>query len=88
MFGFFKSKNTEPEEEIDPMVRAQNAVDELNAAIRAIPKDYGTHKIRPWVRSGDSRYRTRAKVMLGYWCPCEQRFVVTYGEDAPGTKDY
>lgn len=73
--------------EMDPMLRAQTAVDELNAAIRDLPITTGP-KIRPWIRSGDARFRTRAKVMLGYWSPQEGRFIVTYGEDAPGTRDY
>lgn len=76
-------------EEITPMERAQRAVDELNAAVAALRKATTEGPVlRPWVRSGDPRYRIRAKVMLGYWEPREQCFVTVYGNDTPGTKDY
>ncbi len=66
--------------DVTPMRRAELAVDELNAAIDALPRE--EKHIRPWVRSGDARTRRRSKVMLGYWDTVGGlRFVVTYGED-------
>lgn len=90
MYNPFKKKpKIEKIVEITPMERAQRAVDELNAAVAALREATTEGPIlRPWVRSGDARYRIRAKVMLGYWCPHKSGFVTVYGDDQPGTKDY
>lgn len=68
-------------EDIDPLERVENAIDELNAALAVLKKDEEHKHLRPWVRPGDWRTKTKPKVMLGYWSQADEAFITVYGED-------
>jgi hypothetical protein len=75
--GFFKKKLPPP----TPMERTLAAIDELNAALIELRKEEEHRRLRPWVRPGDARLRTSAKVMLGFWDSNHQQMIIIYGED-------
>ena len=63
---------------VPPMKRVENAIDELNEAIRALPNEH--KNVRPYVQSGSYITGRRAQVSLGYWEKNgDLRFVVTHG---------
>lgn len=72
MFSFLRRKP----DPIDPVLRATRAIDELNAAIAALPRE--SQRLRPWTRPAGRTSGRSVKVVLGYWDFGGEQFVTTY----------
>jgi hypothetical protein len=80
VFNFLRRKPAETVQ-VSPIERVTAAIDELNLAMKELRKEDEYRHLRPWVRPGDARTRSPARVMLGYWDSDTARFVTVYGED-------
>ena len=69
-------KRGKVEREVDPMDRVIAAIDEVNAAIAALPRE--KNRLRPWVRCGNRTEGTMPKLVLGYWDMGRECFVTVY----------
>jgi hypothetical protein len=72
---FVRQKPPEPAY-VDPVARLCLAVDEVNAAVAALPPE--RRRLRPWTLPADRTTGSTVKVVVGYWHGGEQCFRVVY----------